>query len=151
VVGRALSPEAAAAGLTVDTFANVLRRDPALLRGLLEGRETLATNDRFAQVSRAAFTLGVLVHVPDGVELAEPIVLRWSQGEPGRGLLSRTVIALGRNAHVKVLEEQDASAAPDTLQSLWTGTTEAILGPGSTSPARRTSGRRPHRSCRDTR
>lgn len=131
VVARALGPEAAVAGVTVDTFANVLRRDPALLRGLLEGRETLAPNDRFAQVSRAGFTLGVLVHVPDGVALAGPIVLRWSQGEPGRGLLSRTVVALGRDAHVKVLEEQDASAAPDTLQSLWTGTTEVILGPGA--------------------
>ncbi len=132
VVVRALSPEARAAGVTVDTFANVLRRDPALLRGLIDGGGTLPDDDRWAQVSRAGFAIGVLVHVPDGVDLAGPIVLRWGMGVPGRALLSRTVIALGRDAHATVLEEQVESAAPNGLQSVWTGTTEVVLGEGAT-------------------
>ena len=132
VVARALSPEAASAGVVVDTFENVLRREPELLRGLIEGGASLPGDDLFAQATRAAFGIGVLVHVPDGVRLAGPIVLRWGAGAAGRGLLSRTVISLGRDAHVSLLEEQVASTPPDGAQSLWAGTSEVVLGPGAT-------------------
>jgi len=134
VVARAVSPEAAAKGVLVDTFENVLRRDPGLLRRLLDGGNTLPTNDRFAQVARAAYSLGVLVHVPDGVELVDPIVLRWAQGEPGRALIARTVVSLGRDAHARILEEQVASGpAPEGAdQGLWLGTTEVVLDAGAT-------------------
>jgi Fe-S cluster assembly scaffold protein SufB len=132
VVARALSPEAAAAGVTVDTFDNVLRRDPDLLRGLIDGGATLPSDDLFAQASRAAFTVGVLIHVPDGVSLPGPIVVRWSAGVAGRGLLSRMIISLGRDAHASVLEEQVASTPPNGAQSLWAGTSEVLLGPGAT-------------------
>ncbi len=132
VVARALSPDAAAAGVVVDTFSNVLRRDPALLRGLIEGGASLPADDLFAQAARAAFAIGLLVHVPDGVSLRGPVVLRWSAGASGHGLLSRTVISLGRDAHASVLEEQVASTPPNGAQSLWAGTSEVLLGPGST-------------------
>ena len=134
VVARGLSPEAAASGVIVDTFEHVLRRDPGLLRRLIEGGATLPDNDRFAQAARAAFTLGVLVHVPDGVELAGPIVVRWVQGEPGRALLTRTVVSLGRDAHATFLEEQVASGGAEdgAGQALWMGTTEVVLDRGAT-------------------
>ncbi|MGO9178303.1 MAG: SufB/SufD family protein [Candidatus Limnocylindrales bacterium] len=134
LVARGLSPEAAAKGVLVDTFENVVQRDPDLLRRLLDGGTTLPANDRFAQVARAAYSLGVLVHVPDGVELTDPIVLRWAQGESGRALIARTVISLGRDAHVRFLEEQVASGpVPDGGdQTLWLGTTEVVLEAGAT-------------------
>jgi Fe-S cluster assembly scaffold protein SufB len=133
IVARALSPRARAAGVVLDSFEKVLRRDPALLRGLIQGGGTLPADDRFAQVARAAYSLGVLVHVPDGVALDGPIVVRWAQGEPGRALVSRTVISLGRDAHATLLEDQVASAdRPGAAQSLWAGTVEVVLGPGST-------------------
>jgi Fe-S cluster assembly protein SufB len=134
VVARGLTAEAASRGVIVDTFENVLRREPDLLRRLMEGGNTLPSNDRFAQVARAAHTLGVIVHVPDGVELADPIVLRWAQGEPGRALVTRTIVSLGRDAHARFLEEQMAadSATGGGGQSLWMGTTEVVLEAGAT-------------------
>jgi Fe-S cluster assembly scaffold protein SufB len=132
VVARGLIPEATAAGVVVDTFSNVLRRDPALLRRLIEGGATLPSDDRFAQASRAAFTIGVLVHVPPSVRLRGPIVVRWSAGAAGRGLLSRTVISLGRGAQASLLEEHVASVLPNGAQSLWAGTSEVLLGAGAT-------------------
>ncbi len=136
IVAHAVSADAAARGVVVDTFGHVLARDPDLLRGLLEGGATLPADDRFGQVARAAFSIGVLVHVPDGVDLVDPIVVRWTQGEPGRALIGRTVISLGRDAHARVLEEQVGPARPDEgaaqAQSLWIGTTEVVLGPGAT-------------------
>ncbi len=132
LVGLGLSPEAERAGVVVDTFGGLRRRDAALFRRLFDAGPGLPLNDRLAQLTRAWFGLGVIVHVPDGVRLEEPIVLRWSMGEPGRGCLTRTIIALGNDAHASVLEEQDASTASDGAQSLWTGTTEVVLGEGAT-------------------
>ena len=138
MVAIALAPEAAARGVIVDTFEHVLRRDPDLLRGLIEGGPTLAADDRFGQVARATFGLGVLVHVPDGITLVDPIVIRWAQGEPGRGLITRMVVSIGRDAHAVLLEEQVESARPDGprasdgAQSLWMGTAEVVLASGAT-------------------
>lgn len=135
VVARALSPAAAAAGVVVDTFRNVLQARPELLRAAIEGGATLPENDKFGQLARAASAVGVLVQVPAGVELDGPVVVRWSVGEGGRALVSRTVVALGRGAHAKLLEEQrDArpGGPAERDQSLWSGTLEVVLGEGAT-------------------
>ncbi|HUG47527.1 MAG TPA: SufD family Fe-S cluster assembly protein [Candidatus Limnocylindria bacterium] len=132
VVARALSRAARDAGVIVDTFANVLRERPALLRDALAGGTTLPTDDKFAQFARAHAALGVLVHVPDGVVLEQPIVLRWSVGKPGRGLVARSVLSLGENARASALEEQvPAVGGAQAGQSLWWGTSEVLLGDGA--------------------
>lgn len=134
VVARGLSDEARAAGVVIDTFANVLRDRPELLRGELEGAPNLPDNDKFAQFARSHFALGLLVHVPRNVALQAPIVVRWSAGEPGHGLISRSLVSLGENAEAKILEEQvdsEAHEAVDEKQSLWWGTSELHLGRGA--------------------
>ena len=133
VVARALSPEAAAAGLVLDTFRNVQRDRSALLRAALDAAPVLPETDKFAQLARAASAVGVLVHVPAGLELNGPIVVRWSVGQDGRALLSRTVVVLERRARATLLEEQRAVEAgpPGGRQGLWAGTLEVALGEGS--------------------
>jgi Fe-S cluster assembly scaffold protein SufB len=134
VVARGLSKEARAAGVVIDTFANVLRDKPELLRELLDGGPNLPATDKFAQFARSHAALGLLIHVPRNVVLERPIVVRWSAGAAGRGLVSRTVISLGENAQAQILEEQVASeahAAADEKQSLWWGTTEVRLARGA--------------------
>jgi Fe-S cluster assembly scaffold protein SufB len=136
VVARGLSPEAQAAGVFVGTFAEALRSRPDVLRAAIEGGRSLPTDDRFGQTARAIASLGLLVHVPDGVALAEPIVMRWSVGAPGRALLSRTVVVLGAGARASLFEElvaPDGASPGDTApQSQWWGTMEAHLGEGAT-------------------
>jgi Fe-S cluster assembly scaffold protein SufB len=132
VVARAMSAQARTAGVIVDTFANVLRTQPELLRRALEGGTTLPQDDKFAQFARSHATLGLVIHVPDGVTLDKPIVVRWSVGAAGRGLITRTLLSLGENAAAQVLEEQVPSAVhADEGQSLWWGTTEVALAPGA--------------------
>lgn len=147
VVARALSAEARDAGMVIDTFANVLKDRPELLHEALEGGNTLPVNDKFAQFARSHNALGLLVHVPQNVALEKPIVIRWAAGEPGKGLVSRTLVDLAENASVKVLEEQLPSTAPAESagstqagsaewptgepQSLWWGTTEVRLAQGA--------------------
>jgi len=138
VAGRALSAEARAAGVVVDTFANVLRDRPALLGEILKDQATLPDDDVFAQLARATYAVGALVHVPPGVRLSEPIVVRWSVGASGRALVTRTVVHLGKGAQARLLEEQRSSsdsvplAPSDAGQSLWSGTCEVILDEGAT-------------------
>ena len=141
MVARGLSAEARAAGVVIDTFQNVLRDRPQLLRDVIDGGTSLPSNDKFAQFARSHAALGLLVHVPAGVALEQPIVIRWSAGEPGKGLVSRTVIDLGENSSASILEEQvpsgsiGAAVTPEASdaqkQSLWWGTTEVRLAQGA--------------------
>lgn len=134
VVARALSAQARAAGVVVDTFANVLRDQPGLLRDLVAGGAHLPGEDKFAQFARSHFVTGLLVHVPRNVALEQPIVVRWGAGQPGRGLVSRTIISLGENAQARILEEQIATVTDPgaaDAQSLWWGTAEVTLARGA--------------------
>ena len=130
-----LSPEARDAGVVLETLADLGARDPELLRRLLDGGCTLPENDKLGQMTRALWTHGLSLHVPNGVRLERPIVLRWAMGAPSTALLSRTILSIGDNAEVSVVEEQVASstaAAAGDAQSFFAGTTEVQLGAGST-------------------
>jgi Fe-S cluster assembly scaffold protein SufB len=70
--------------------------------------------------------------------VADPIELRWPTAAPGRALISRTVVTLGRGASAAIVEEQVASgpavdcAEGETVpQGFFHGTTEVILGEGA--------------------
>jgi len=138
VATYALAPEAEAAGVVLETFGQALRRDPDGLRAELEGGSSVP-DDRLAQLTRAAWSLGVRVVVPDGVRLDRPILVRWLAGAPSRALLTRTLVTLGEGASATLVEEllpsgpEIACAAGETVpQSLFTGTIEAIIARDAT-------------------
>jgi Fe-S cluster assembly protein SufD len=134
--GRVLGPEATAAGLLIDTLGNVLRDRPGLLDDALRDGATLPPDDAFAQVARAVSTLDLVIHVPAGVQIADPIVVRWTAGAAGTGSVGRTIVSLGDGASARLLEEQlggpdDALSADGGSQRLWWNTTELLLGDGA--------------------
>ena len=130
-----LGADAAAAGVIVDTLSNVLRDHPGLLDAAIREGATLPADDAFAQVPRAVSTLDLVIHVPAGVDLAEPIVVRWLAGAAGTGSVGRTIVSLGAAASARLLEEQlgdaDGPAAETATQRLWWNTTELILDDGA--------------------
>ena len=142
VTALVLSPEARDAGVVLETLDGLRARDPELLRQLLEGGCALPENDKLAQMTRALWSQGLLLRVPDGVRLERPVVLRWIVGAPGTALFARTVISVGEDAEVSVVEEQvsamssasDAAApsGPADPQAFFAGTTEVQIGSGST-------------------
>jgi Fe-S cluster assembly scaffold protein SufB len=132
-----ISDAAREAGLFIGTLQEVAQSRPDLVREVIDGGRSLPGDDAFGQVSRAFATLGVVIHVPDGLELDRPIVLRWSQGAGGFGLVSRTIVRLGRHAKATLFEEQVASdgvtrEALSKADAIWWGTTEIDLAEGAT-------------------
>ena len=143
VTALVLSQEAREAGLILETLDGLRARDPELLRQLLEGGCALPENDKLAQMTRALWSQGLLLRVPDGVRLERPVVLRWIVGEPGTALFARTVISVGEDAEVSVVEEQVSRGDPMSAtssepaghadrQAFFAGTTEVQIGAGST-------------------
>jgi Fe-S cluster assembly scaffold protein SufB len=129
----ALSPQAAAAGVVLETFGHAIVRDPAGFRAQLEA--AALADDKLAQLTRALWSQGVRLSVPAGVQLVEPFLVRWLAGVPGRALLTRTLVTLGDGAEASLVEEllpsgpDIACAEGETVpQGLFTGTTEVVLG-----------------------
>lgn len=143
VVGIALSDTASEAGVVVRSLLD----DVEAVRDLLDGGPSLPSDDKFAQLTRALWSQGVLVDVPAGVRLERPIVVRWAVGTPDRALVTRTLVRLGDGAQASIVEELVASgtagaasgglaapigpAAPTGGQAFFAGTTEVTLGAGS--------------------
>ena len=133
VAGLVLEPAAVAAKVTLETFGAALARDPGGLRAQLEGGGRLPDDDKLAALARGFWSQGIRLHVPAGVRLERPIVLRWSVGAADRALIGRTLITLGDGAEATILEELGASGpVPDGAgQSLLAGTLEVTLGRGA--------------------
>jgi Fe-S cluster assembly scaffold protein SufB len=132
VVGSALSDAARDAGVEFTTIADYSERTPDRARELLAAA-TLPADDKFAQLTRALWTQGVVLDVPNGVRLEKPIIIRWAVGAPDRAVLTRTFVRLGENADAAVVEELVASDASSTggTQAFFAGTTEVSLGAGA--------------------
>ncbi|MEX1168754.1 MAG: SufD family Fe-S cluster assembly protein [Chloroflexota bacterium] len=130
VAGLVLEPAAIASGVILETFGAALARDPDGLRAELEGGAGLPDDDRLAALARGFWSQGVRLHVPAGVRLERPIILRWSVGIADRALIGRTTISLGDGAEASIIEELGPSGLipAGTGQSLLAGTLEVTLG-----------------------
>ncbi|MCJ7710126.1 MAG: SufD family Fe-S cluster assembly protein, partial [Chloroflexi bacterium] len=128
VAVAALSGAARAAGVKLMTLGELVAADDALARELLEGGGLVPVDEKLAELSRAAWTHGVLVHVPAGVRIDQPIVVRWAIGAP-RSVIGRTLIVLEDGAEASVVEELVTSDGVIAgAQALLCATTEIRLG-----------------------
>ncbi len=137
-VASSLSAAAREAGVTLTSFASLLATDPGHARDVLTSVGALPADDRFAQLTRALWSAGIILDVPAGVRLAKPIVLRWAAGVPARAMLGRTIIRLGEGASVSVVEELvpsgpaiDCAAGETVPQAFLASTSEVLLGAGA--------------------
>ena len=104
------------------------------VRAELLATDALIPDDKFAQLTRALWSQGVLVDVPAGVTLEKPIVIRWALGAPGRALLTRPLVRLGAGASATIVEEfvPAPGSDPTTPQSFFAGTMEITMGDRAT-------------------
>jgi Fe-S cluster assembly scaffold protein SufB len=130
-----LSAEARAAGVILEPLDTLVGRDATLARRLLADEGSLPLDDKLAQLTRAGWNQGVVLHVPAGVQLSDPVLFDWAVGVGGRAVLTRTIIDLGEGASASVVEELEPSAgASDRTaadQALFTGSLEVHLAAGA--------------------
>jgi Fe-S cluster assembly protein SufD len=132
VVRLALAPGVAERGVALETLGAALARDAAGIRGAITST-ALPADEKLAWLSRGFWGQGIHLHVPAGVVLERPIVLRWSAGTADRALLTRTLIRLDEGAEVALVEElvEPAAGVAGDGQALFGGTSEIDLGPGA--------------------
>jgi Fe-S cluster assembly protein SufD len=117
-------------GVTVVALRAFVADDPSAAEDLLTAG-ALPDDDKLAQLTRSAWNQGVVIRIAPGVQVDRPILVRWPVGEPGRALLTRTVIELGAGAKASVVEDLSGSADGASAQSLFTASTEVILRAGA--------------------
>jgi Fe-S cluster assembly scaffold protein SufB len=129
-----LADDAREAGVLLESLDALVRRDEALARRLLGDEASLPLDDKLAQMTRAGWNRGIVLHVPAGVHLDHPILLKWRVGAADGATLARTILDLGEGATASVVEELEASeAASDRTgaQALFTGSLEVHLAAGA--------------------
>jgi Fe-S cluster assembly scaffold protein SufB len=132
LVARSRSDAMVQAGVTIDTVGETEAYDR--FRDLLVDGASLPATDKFAQLTRAAWSQAVVIDIPAGVILERPVVVRWSAGRSGSGVVGRTIVRLGDGASASVVEELVASgdeAIAAAEQAFFAGTMEVTLGAGA--------------------
>lgn len=117
-------------GLVLTDFATVLAERPELLETYL-GQATAADSHKLSAYNMAYFSSGVVLYVPDGVEVDQPIEISLLEDRrSAQPFVKKILIIAGKNSRFSYLER---------LESLGQGTeavaanvsVEIIAGPGS--------------------
>ena len=113
-------------GVRIESLATALATDSALIEKHL-GRYALTPKNTFAALNQALFSDGVFVHVPDGVELAEPVQLIYisSAKTDGEVIQPRNLIVAGKNSKVTVVETY---LSTNNVAYLTNAVTELVAG-----------------------
>jgi Fe-S cluster assembly scaffold protein SufB len=133
VASLVLEPALVDAGVVLETFASAVARGDPGFRAILENGSTLQSDDKFAALARGFWNQGVHLHVPAGVRVERPILVRWVVGRPSTAVIGRMLFRLGEGASASVVEELVPSVTgAQAQQAFYAGTTEVILAKDAT-------------------
>jgi Fe-S cluster assembly protein SufD len=115
-------------GATVLPLAEAVESHPELVEGRLGA--LVPSEDPFVARNDASWSDGVLVHVPAGVKLAEPVRVELPIEEDGAALAWRTLIVLEEGAEAEVWEH--SSSPNDETEALLNSVVELHVGQAAT-------------------
>jgi len=115
-------------GATVLPLAEAIDSRPELVEGRLAA--LAPSEDPFVARNDAAWRDGVLVHVPAGVKLEEPIKVELPLDDDGSAVFWRTLIVLEEGAEAEVWEH--CSSAGDETDGLLNSVVELHVGQAAT-------------------
>jgi Fe-S cluster assembly protein SufD len=107
-------------GALVMPLAEGAARHPELVRGHLS--EIVPATDIFTARNESRWRDGILVHVPDGVRLTEPLRLTIGVGD-GEEVEWRVLVVLGEDAEAEVWERYESDG-----EALFNGVVELAVG-----------------------
>jgi len=115
-------------GATVTRLSDALGSEPQLLEERLGS--LVSIEDPFVARNEAAWSDGVLVHVPRGVKLAEPIRIEVPVDADGAAVSWRTLIVLEEGAEAEVWEHWSSPA--DDIDAMLNSVVELSVGQAAT-------------------
>jgi Fe-S cluster assembly protein SufD len=128
---EATAPEAEVSGgggATVLSMIDALSSHEELLRERLGS--LVASEDPFVARNEAAWSGGVLVHVPRGVRLSEPIRIELPIDANGTAVSWRTLVVLEEGAEAEIWEHW--SSPGDDVEAMLNSVVELSVGQGAT-------------------
>jgi Fe-S cluster assembly protein SufD len=108
-------------------LADAVESHPDLIREHLGS--LVEAEDPFVARNELAWHGGVLVYVPEGVQLEGPIEVETRLDADGAAVHPRTLIVLGEGARAEVWERFTSTS--DEIEGLLNGVVELVLGPGA--------------------
>ncbi|MEM4288865.1 MAG: Fe-S cluster assembly protein SufD [Nitrososphaerota archaeon] len=105
LVAANLPESLAAKGVVVESLWEALRRRPELVEKMLMDYCFRPEEDKIVGLIYGAMNSGVLVYVPDGLDVDVKVRLIWLTSEDGGVTSAVTLIYAGRDSRVSVLEE----------------------------------------------
>jgi Fe-S cluster assembly scaffold protein SufB len=133
IASLVLEPALLRAGVILESFASAIGRGDAGFRAILENGSTLQSDDKFAALARGFWNQGVHLHVPAGVRIERPILVRWAVGRSNNAVIGRMLFRVDEGASASVVEELIPSVAgAQAEQAFFAGTTEVILAKAAT-------------------
>ncbi|MFN2483647.1 MAG: SufD family Fe-S cluster assembly protein [Candidatus Limnocylindria bacterium] len=103
--GTPLAPQLAEAGVVFTDLRTAVREHPELVRTYLGSGESLPSHAKFWALAQAAWTGGVFLHVPAGVDVDGPLLARTSIDLRGAAHFPQTIVVAGPNSRVTLVEE----------------------------------------------
>ncbi|MEI6604050.1 MAG: SufD family Fe-S cluster assembly protein [Verrucomicrobiota bacterium] len=117
------------AGVVCLPLAEALLTHSALVEAHFMQQETRLGSAKFAALHEASLTNGMFIHVPDNVEVADPIEIHHWLAGADTAIFPHTLVVTGRHAKVRVVEI--FRSADDVQPGLAIAFNDLAAGPGS--------------------
>lgn len=133
VNGRAtvseLDAELADKGVVFGGLSQAVVDHGDVLKAAFDREVVSPTYDRFAMLNDACWTGGVVLHVPKGVRIEQPLHAISRMAGAGASDLSKTIVVLEEGAEATLLME--TTSDDETTAALHNGTIEIVVGKGA--------------------
>ena len=96
--------------------------------GKLFGHGAFGIDNKILAWHFSLWTVGVILYVPDGMYLDEPIVVDYSADEQAGYIAPHTIIVLGKRARANVIQKFGSNAGADLM---WNAGLQVALGDGA--------------------
>ena len=129
-VFSSLAPDLAARGVILTDLDTAVQKYPDLVKTYMMTTAIAPGEDKFTALHAAFWSGGMFLFVPQGVDIALPVVaLNWLDSA-GLAFFTHTVVVAERGSRVSVLEEF-GSPTDEMRQSFHSGAVEIFVGDGA--------------------
>ena len=114
-IHREVAPELAVKGVIFTDMDSAVRDHGDLVRPYFMQEAVKPGFSKFSALNGALWSGGTFLYVPDNTEVSLPLQSSLWLDEPGQGVFPHTLVVVGRNSKVTLIEETGSKAATGTV------------------------------------